>query len=383
MNISIIVGGRFHAFNLAEQLNKKNHLKQLITSYPKYLIDRKYEISMNRIKSIYFKEIIQRSFVNKFYDFNDFLTEYFDRRANSLLDFKDLDILIGWSSFSYHAFSSAKNIKCLKILERGSTHIEFQDKILHEEYLIQNIKPKFISKYIIEKEKKEYELADYIMVPSEFAKKTFLEKGFNENKIIKNSYGVDLEEFKPDNLIRNSESKFRIIYTGTVSVRKGIMYLLEVFDDLKLENTELLIVGNIEEDLNKVLKKYKSNKKIIFKKSVKQSELKKFYDISHVFVTCSIEEGLSMVQIQAMSSGLPVICTINSGGQEIVNEGVDGFVLPIRDKARLKDKILFLYYNRNICIEMGKKAQKKAFKHFSWEKYGQRAITIYQDLLNK
>ena len=383
MNISIIVGGRFHAFNLAEQLNKKNHLKQLITSYPKYLIDRKYKISKNRIKSIYFKEIIQRSFVNKFYDLNDFLTEYFDRKANSLLDFKDLDILIGWSSFSYHAFSSAKNIKCLKILERGSTHIEFQDKILHEECLIQNIKPKFISQYIIEKEKKEYELADYIMVPSEFAKKTFLEKGFNENKIIKNSYGVDLEEFKPDNSIRNSESKFRIIYTGTVSVRKGIMYLLEVFDDLKLENTELLIIGNIEEDLNKVLKKYKSNKKIIFKKSVKQSELKKFYDISHVFVTCSIEEGLSMVQIQAMSSGLPVICTINSGGQEIVDEGVDGFVLPIRDKLRLKDKILFLYNNRNICIEMGKKAQKKAFKHFSWEKYGQRAITIYQDLLNR
>ena len=90
-----------------------------------------------------------------------------------------------------------------------------------------------------------------------------------------------------------------------------------------------------------------------------------------------------MVQIQAMSSGLPVICTINSGGQEIVDEGVDGFVLPIRDKLRLKDKILFLYNNRNICIEMGKKAQKKAFKHFSWEKYGQRAITIYQDLLNR
>ena len=82
------------------------------------------------------------------------LTEYFDLRANSLLDFKDLDILVGWSSFSYHSFSNIKNTKCIKILERGSTHIEFQNEIINKEYLLQNIKPKSISKYIIEKEKK-------------------------------------------------------------------------------------------------------------------------------------------------------------------------------------------------------------------------------------
>ena len=90
-----------------------------------------------------------------------------------------------------------------------------------------------------------------------------------------------------------------------------------------------------------------------------------------------------MVQIQAMSCGLPVICTVNSGGEEIINDNIDGFVLPIRDKIKLKDKILFLYNNRNICEEMGKNAKKKATEHFSWEMYGQKAISIYQDLLNK
>ena len=65
-----------------------------------------------------------------------------------------------------------------------------------------------------------------------------------------------------------------------------------------------------------------------------------------------------MVQIQAMSCGLPVICTVNSGGEEIINDNIDGFVLPIRDKIKLKDKILFLYNNRNICEEMGKNAKK-------------------------
>ncbi len=383
MKISIIVGGRFHAFNLAEQLNKKKYLKQLITSYPKYFVNKRFEISKDQIKSIYLKELVQRSFINKIYNFNDLLTEYFDLKSKSLLDYKDLDILIGWSSFSYHSFLNIKNTKCIKILERGSSHIEFQNEIINEEYLIQNIKPKPISKYIIEKEKKEYELADYIMVPSEFARKTFLEKGFDEKKIIKNPYGVDLKEFKSDLSTKQDQNKFRIIYTGTVSIRKGILYLLEAFNDLKLEDIELLIIGNIEKDLKKNIKKYKFNKNIIFKKSVNQSELRKFYIISHVFITCSIEEGLSMVQIQAMSCGLPVICTVNSGGEEIINDNIDGFILPIRDKIKLKEKIIYLYNNRNICTEMGKKAKKKATEHFSWEIYGQKAISIYQDLLNK
>ena len=383
MKISIIVGGRFHAFNLAEQLNTKKYLKQLITSYPKYFVNKRFEISKDQIKSIYLKELVQRSFINKIYNFNDLLTEYFDLKAKSLLDYKGLDILIGWSSFSYHSFLNIKNTKCIKVLERGSSHIEFQNEIINEEYLIQNIKPKPISKYIIEKEKKEYELADYIMVPSEFARKTFLEKGFDEKKIIKNPYGVDLKEFKSDLSTKQDQNKFRIIYTGTVSIRKGILYLLEVFNDLKLEDIELLIIGNIEKDLKKNIKKYKFNKNIIFKKSVNQSELRKFYIISHVFITCSIEEGLSMVQIQAMSCGLPVICTVNSGGEEIINDNIDGFILPIRDKIKLKEKIIYLYNNRNICTEMGKKAKKKATEHFSWEIYGQKAISIYQDLLNK
>ena len=161
------------------------------------------------------------------------------------------------------------------------------------------------------------------------------------------------------------------------------MYLLEVFESLDLKNSELLIVGNIENKILKKIKKYKSNKKIVFKNAVKQSELKKFYNISNIFVTCSIEEGLSMVQLQAMACGLPVICTINSGGQEIIDDNIDGYILPIRNKSSLKEKILFLYNNKLFCEEMGKNAQKKVTKKFSWEMYGQKTISIYQELLKQ
>ncbi len=383
MNISIIVGGRFHAFNLAEQLNNNNHLNQIITSYPKFYLKKKYGINNNKVESIFIKELIGRSFLNKIFNLEDYLIEYFDKKAKKLINFDDLDILIGWSSFSLKSFNLAKNKKCLKILERGSTHIDFQNEIMKKEYKINNLKPRLISEYIVEKEKMEYEIADYITVPTEFARQTFLEKGFSNNKIIKIPYGVNLKEFKKQNIKNSNDNKFRIIYTGALSLRKGIIYLLKTFDDLNLENSELLLIGNIDNEMRSVINKFKSNKKIIFKQSVKQSELIKYYSISNIFVTCSIEEGLSMVQLQAMASGLPVLCTPNSGGEEIVDDGINGYILPIRDIEKLKEKILYLYNNQSVCFDMGNKAKIKISDNFSWESYGKNVISTYQKLLKK
>ena len=385
MNISIIVGGRFHAFNLADQLNKNNNLKQLITSYPKFFENKNYKIPKDKIQSIIIKEIVQRSFFNNLFNLDDFLIKYFDYKASKLIDFNNLDILVGWSGFSLTSFKKSINKKCVKILERGSTHIDFQTEILKEEYKINNLKPRLPSKYIIEKEKEEYEIADYITVPTEFAKHTFLSKGFDKNKIIKIPYGVDLNEFKL-NLSTNNKTqcdKFRIIYTGTVSIRKGIIYLLKAFNDLNLKNSELLIIGNIDNELIPKIKKYFLNKKIIFKKPVRQFELSKYYSISNIFVTCSLEEGLSMVQLQAMACFLPIICTKNSGGEEIVDHNVNGYIVPTRDINILKKKILFLYNNPSVCKEMGIEAEKKVRNNFSWEIYGKNVIQTYQKILLK
>jgi glycosyltransferase involved in cell wall biosynthesis len=383
MNISIIVGGRFHAFNLAEQLNKNNNLKQLITTYPKYFINKNYGIDKKKIQSILLKEIVQRTFLNKIYDFNDILTEYFDIKAQKLIDFKNLDILVGWSSFSLKSFQFGKNIKCLKILERGSTHIDFQTNIMKEEYLIHNLPLNLPSKYIINKEKMEYQLADYIVVPSEFARQTFLTRGFSEKKIIKIPYGVNLKEFQNKTSNKRKGFVFRIIYTGTLSLRKGVLYLLKAFHELNLENSQLLMIGNIDNEIKLKINEYKLNKKIIFKKPISQSKLSEQYSGSNVFITCSIEEGLSMVQLQAMSCGLPIICTPNSGGDEIIDNGNDGFILPIRDTEELKKKILYLYNNKSVCFEMGMRAQKKIKNSFSWESYGKNITSMYKKLLKK
>ena len=89
-----------------------------------------------------------------------------------------------------------------------------------------------------------------------------------------------------------------------------------------------------------------------------------------------------MVILQAMACGLPVIATKNTGGSEIIDDGVDGFILPIRDTEKLKEKILYLYKNRDELLSMGEKANQKAQNFFSWENYGEKIINFYLSVLN-
>ena len=158
---------------------------------------------------------------------------------------------------------------------------------------------------------------------------------------------------------------------------------MRAFSDLNLENSELIIVGNIDKELKPLLSKFFNNKKIKFYNSQKQKDLNKFYNISDAFITCSLEEGLSMVQLQAMACELPLICTPNSGSEDIIDTDVDGFIIPIRDVEMLKNKMKFLYENPDISKKMGKNAKKKSTNYLTWKKYGEKIIKNYLDILNK
>ena len=387
MKVSIIVGGKFHAFNLAEQINKNYSLNQIITSYPKYKL-KKYGINRNKITSIILKEILLKlfnklSFVNHVFDYNYFLGQYFDYKASKNINYENTDILVGWSGFSKICFTRAKKYNCIKILERGSSHIKFQKEILIQEYNDLGIRPNVPSEKMISKEIEEYDLADFICVPSQYVKESFIKYGIKEDKIIKVPYGVDLKEFHLIKDEKKKNNKFRIISTGSISIRKGSHYLLEAFLNLNLPNSELVFVGDVSPEFQKIKKKYSHIANIKFVKKQKQEVLKYYYNNSDAFVLCSIEEGLAMVQAQAMACGLPVICTTNTGGSEIVDDDISGYIIPIRNIEILKDKIKILYNDRDKLEEMSKCAHAKANNNLSWKNYGDRMLKIYSELIQK
>ena len=196
--------------------------------------------------------------------------------------------------------------------------------------------------------------------------------------MIRTPYGVNLSKFSPG---EKKDDVFRVIHVGTLNLRKGVHYLLEAFSKLNLKNSELLLVGVISHEIQPYLDKYKSsNIKAIG--AVPQDELLRYYHNSSVFCLSSIEEGMAMVTLQAMACGIPVICTENTGAGDLVSDGVEGFIVPIRDVVILKQKINFCYNNKEILGVMGNNALNKITQNdYSWSGYGNRIIEKYQALV--
>ena len=103
--------------------------------------------------------------------------------------------------------------------------------------------------------------------------------------------------------------------------------------------------------------------------------------MSSVFTIASIEEGLALVIPQAMACGLPVIATTNTGAEDIVRDGEDGFIVPIRDVRVLKEKLLYLYENKEMRRAMGQSAKERVSTGFTWDDYGDKIMVAYERIL--
>ncbi|MBD3797009.1 MAG: glycosyltransferase family 4 protein [Campylobacterales bacterium] len=370
MKINIGIVGRFHAFDLAKQLSKNEVLNKLITTYPKFKV-REWDIANDQIISEVVLEVLNR--YKKYIPFfkntsiNTFIQQIHAKKSAKYLN--ECDIYIGWSGSSLETLIEAKKEGKITILERGSSHYNYQMQVLIEEskiYGCNDYQPDYAT---WQRELLEYELADYISIPSSYVKRTFLENGIPESKLLVNPYGVDLSMFRQ---ILKEDTVFRIIYAGGFTLQKGSHYLLQAFFELDLPNCELWHLGSVKDEMKNFIEKYK-HPNIIFKGHKPQNELYKYYSQGSVFVMPSIQEGMAMVQLQAMACGLPLICSTNTGGDDLITkDGEEGFVIPIRDVEALKEKILYLYQNQDICKEMGQKAKVKVSSGYSWDDYGDR-----------
>ncbi|MFA4903617.1 MAG: glycosyltransferase family 4 protein [Desulfobaccales bacterium] len=248
---------------------------------------------------------------------------------------------------------------------------------MEEEYDRVGLRKTVVHPKVVERELQEYQEADVIAVPSQFVKETFLQQGISEARLIHVPYGVDLTNFYP---APKNDKVFRIIFCGAISIRKGVHYLLQAFAELNLPRAELWLVGPMTDEIMPFWHKWASPS-IRHQGPFPERELYKYYSQGTIFCLASIEEGLAMVQAQAMACGLPVICTKNTGGADIVREGQDGFILPIRDVEALKEKILYCYEHPAACAALGESARQRVQTGFTWSDYGEKIFAAYHKLL--
>ena len=379
MKVTISVGGKFHAFHLAGQLEKRGYLSGIFTSYPWFAL-KDSNLPRDKVNCLAIKEILERvlpkiPFLSKKADTRYFTANFFDNQVAKRV--KPCDIFVGASGYSLKTIEKIRRSFAAKvIIERVSSYTETYWDILRQEGDRLGIKLNFPSSRVIDKELQEYRQADYVAVPSLFAKQTFLANNFPESKLICMPWGVDVDVFRP---ILKGDNVFRIIGVG-MRIIKGIHYLLQAVGELKLKNLELwLIGGGLEPSLEPFLKKYSGSFKYIG--AIPQRDLYKYYSQGSLFVNFALEDGFSMAALEAIACGCAVICSDATGAKDVIRDGIDGFIVPSRDVEALKKKILYFYENMDICRQMGRQARENITNNFTWDDYGEKIINVYHNLL--
>lgn len=182
---------------------------------------------------------------------------------------------------------------------------------------------------------------DYVLSPSSFVTRSFLERGFKPEQILRNVYPVDLSRFTPATEPRPKNRPFTIVSTGGLSLRKGAPYLLEALRLVhqRHPSARFLLSRLIADSAAPIVAKYR-DLPIDWAPGLPHAQLAARLQSADVFVLPSLEEGLVRTALEAMACGLPVVLTPNTGANDFVRPGVSGTVVPIRDARATADAIL-------------------------------------------
>ena len=376
MNVVLSTIGKFHTFDLARQLHKRGALKTIYSGYPLFKL-KKESLPKQSVKTFPYLHAPYMRFAPR-YTPARFLWEWqdrvwFDRFVAGQLP--ECDVFCGLSGSGLHSGRRAKSRGAKYVCDRGSAHIRVQDRILREEFELQGIPYPGVDPRIIMREEEEYEAADLITVPSAFAMNTFLEAGVPRKKMRLATYGVDLGMFHA--CTARQPDDFHVVFVGGLSVRKGIRYLLDAFQQLQCKNKRLTLVGTVLPEMEATINALRHNPRIQVRGHVPQEKLKEILSAGHALVLPSVEDGLGLVQVQALACGCPVIATQNTGAQDVFTDGKEGFIVPIRDAAAIAERLQRLADDPELSTTMSQAAVQRVKSISGWDQYGDRMFQIF------
>ncbi len=379
MKVSVSVHGRWHAFELATGLFERGKFGQLTTTYPGFIARRFVPVGM-KIKSAVLLELRRRLYDHLKLGIRPDLAvaRAFGRFAAHCLD-DESDLLVGWSSATLEAIEPARSRGQKIVIERGSSHIVHQTDAMQQACDKYGLKFNGAEPGIVEREIKEYVLADAIAVPTLFAAETFANNGIDASKLIVNSYGVDMKRFYP--LENSHDTKVpKIVFVGGVGIRKGVPQLLTAFGCLERE-AELHLIGPIEAGFDRLLNKMLPSSGVSIHGSVASGKIPDILRSADIFCLPSLEEGFPLSMLQAMASGLPVVTTKEAGAEDIIAEGKEGMIVPAGDEEPLAGALAHLIDNIDVRRNMGLAARNRVASGYSWDNYVDRALAEYEKLL--
>lgn len=219
----------------------------------------------------------------------------------------------------------------------------------------------------LERKTKELELADVVIVPGKFVMDS-LPKWAKSKQIIISPFGSP-QTFKNKVFPKqNLQKPLRVLFVGSMGQRKGLGDLFLAMKLIKKENVELVVLGSLLAPMEFYRNELQN---FVYEPCRSHEDVLKLMQTCDILCLPSIVEGRALVMQEAMSQGLPLIITPNTGGEDLIKEYETGFLVPIRNPEAIAEKIMWFVNNKKCVEEMGFQAKSWA-ETYTWNKYSER-----------
>lgn len=230
----------------------------------------------------------------------------------------------------------------------------------------------------VDRTERELSASDAFLCGSEFVKRSLGFSGISSERCAVCHYGVDTSAFPYRKRPRKNENDpLLFIYLGIVSEHKGISYLLDAFSKIDSSRAKLFLVG-----ANRLSESVVSScaENVSFLGMVQHDEVSKILLTADVMLFPSLGDGFSLSIMEAFSSGLPVVCTENTGAADCVVEGENGFVVPVQDADELRNAIEWFLDNRDEIPRMAERSRELVL-NCTWDSYYENVAKAVKGLV--
>ncbi len=394
--------GKQHAYQVANALNNLGYLKHFYTS--SYVRSKALQQLSLRLNDQFF----QRRFLTGLHGqqikpaWKYELLEFIVRKARGnnagtkqlvmQRDNKfDADLAIRLKKLSYqvywgfqgsclHSIRAAKRAGKLTICEMTTTHIATANSMLQQEAQLLPEWADLLDFYSFPKQYEDRLVAEpheahRVIALSNFLKTSLVQNGVPAEKIDVIPLGFDHTRitFGPAKSLRNRSLK--LLFVGSITARKGVYYLLKAIEHFSKKDVELHFIGH-PVGSGQAFKSY--SHLYSYQPGISQNEVYKLYSQYDVLVFPSLLEGFGLVALEAMGAGLPVIMTPNTSAAEILDDGKNGFIVPIRAVAALVAAIEKFRNMDDAVFEQMRMAARQKAEQFTWQKYQDRVADYTQ-----
>jgi glycosyltransferase involved in cell wall biosynthesis len=227
---------------------------------------------------------------------------------------------------------------------------------------------------------RELELADLVICPSKFVFESLPSQVRSAKPCLVAPFGTPVcELIEQRSTALNGQRPLRVLFAGALTQRKGLADLFAAMKLIDSKKVELVLMGSLIKPLNWYRQRLPS---FNYERPRPHAAVLELMQTCDVFVLPSIVEGRALVQQEAMACGLPVVATRNAGADDLIVDGQNGFIIPIRSPEAVAEKINWFAENRSRIAGMAIAARKCA-SEFTWQAYGDAIVAAIRNLISE